>query len=122
MNRSPAWRNTLVARGHDAVHWREVGEENAPDEDIMAWAAQDGRVILTADLDFAAAIAVRGLAAPSVVQLRSGSTDPDQVGGFVLQAIQAAEPDLRAGAILTIDAGHARLRPGPDQSPMTDEQ
>ena len=122
MNLSPAWQNTLVARGHEAVHWREVGKEDAPDDAIMAWAAQDGRVILTADLDFAAAIAVRGLAAPSVVQLRSGSTDPDQVGSFVLQAIEAAEVDLRAGAILTIEAGHARLRPGPHQASIADEQ
>jgi uncharacterized protein (DUF433 family) len=37
------------------------------DDDIIAWAAQEGRAVFTADLDFAAAIATRGLTAPDVV-------------------------------------------------------
>lgn len=112
VNRSPEWIALLSAQGHDAVHWRDVGARDVPDDDIIAWAAQEHRTVLTADLDLAAAIATRGLRSPSVVQLRSGSTDPSLVGGFVAKSIAAAGDALGGGAILTIDPGHARLRPG----------
>jgi hypothetical protein len=70
---------------------------------------------------FAAAIAMRGLSVPSVVQLRTGSTDPNDVGSFVLDCIAAAESELFGGAILTIGAGRARLRRGPSNSQAADE-
>jgi predicted nuclease of predicted toxin-antitoxin system len=112
VNLSPEWASLLAGQGHDAVHWRDVGPTDAPDDDIIAWAVQELRVVLTADLDFAAAVATRGLTAPSVVQLRLGSTDPLTVGSFVIRSITAAGTALGGGAILTIDPGQARLRPG----------
>lgn len=41
---------TLRHRGYDAVTTREVGNERADDEEQLAWAANDGRVVLTSDL------------------------------------------------------------------------
>jgi predicted nuclease of predicted toxin-antitoxin system len=113
MNLSPEWSARLASEGHDAVHWRDVGSASASDDAIMDWAADEDRIVLTADHDFAAAIATRALAAPSVVQLRTSNTDPDGVGAFVLQCISVAAEELRGGAILTIDSGRARLRRGP---------
>jgi predicted nuclease of predicted toxin-antitoxin system len=112
MNLSPEWAAFLVQQGHAAVHWREVGAHSAPDQEIMDWAANDQRAVLTADHDFAAAVATRGLSAPSVVQLRMANTDPRSIGSFVSQCISAAARELTGGAILTIELGHARLRPG----------
>ncbi len=121
MNPSPEWTHLLNPHGHDAVHWLAIGAQDTSDDDIIAWAAQEGRAVFTADLDFAAAIATRGLTAPDVVQLRSGSTDPVEVGHFVAQSIAAAGSKLSGGAILTIDPGHARLRAGPNQASTPDE-
>ncbi|MFD0934518.1 DUF5615 family PIN-like protein [Methylobacterium trifolii] len=112
VNLSPEWTGVLSAEGHDAVHWRDVGATDASDDHILAWAVQEDRIVLTADLDFATAVATRGLKAPSVVQLRAVSTDPSIVGRFVTQSIANAGPALGGGAILTIDSGQARLRPG----------
>ncbi|WP_240539983.1 DUF5615 family PIN-like protein [Salinarimonas soli] len=121
MNLSPLWCDVLQAHGHEAVHWRSLGPGHASDDVILAWAVEHGFDVLTADLDFAAAVTSRAMAAPSVVQLRAGSTDPDEVGAFVARSIAAAGSKLAGGAILTIERGQARLRTGPDQSPMTDE-
>jgi predicted nuclease of predicted toxin-antitoxin system len=121
MNLSPDWAALLAANGHDAVHWRDVGAGSAPDEEIMAWAAYERRVVLTADHDFAAALALGGRSAPSVVQLRTGSTAPELIGPVVLSALATAEDDLQAGAILTIGAGKARLRRAPGQTNATED-
>lgn len=117
VNLPPEWVHRLATQGYDAVHLRDVGANDASDDDIIVWAAQHDRIVFTADLDFAAAIAMRGLIAPSVVQLRAGSTDPAVVGDFVAQSIATAGAALDGGAILTIDPGHARLRPGLGATP-----
>ena len=121
LNLSPLWCDLLTAQGHEAVHWRDIGPAHASDDAILAWVVEHGWDVLTADLDFAAAATGRAMTAPNVVQLRAGSTDPDEVGNFVAHSIASAGPRLAGGAILTIERGQARLRTGPDQSPMTDE-
>ena len=121
MNLSPEWVIVLSGAGHDVMHWREIGSESAPDSEIIDWAAQEQRAIFTADHGFAAAVAMRGLVAPSVVQLRTGYSDPNNGGTFVSHCLAAAESELFGGAILTIDPGHARLRRGPHEAHPSDE-
>ena len=118
MNLSPAW---VVANGHEAVHWRNIGASDAPDEEIVGWAARSERIVLTADCDFGAMAVALGPRAPSVVQLRTGSTNPARVGAFALRAIELAATSLRAGAVLTIEPGRTRLRHLPSASSPTDE-
>lgn len=110
MNLAPAWADHLGAAGHDAVHWSTVGAANAPDTEVMDWAARNDRVLITNDLDFGALLAASGDVSPSVVQVRSGSLALSEIGGIVLDALARAEEDLRAGALLTLDTGRARLR------------
>jgi predicted nuclease of predicted toxin-antitoxin system len=121
MNLSAEWVAILARQGDDVLHWRDVGADSAPDDNIIEWATKEQRVVFTADLDFAAAVATRGLTAPSIVQLRTGSTDPNDVGAFVASCIAAAESQLFGGAILTIDPGHARLRRGPGHFQAADD-
>lgn len=110
MNLSPAWAEHLAASGHDAVHWSRVGSANAADAEVMDWAARNGRVLITNDLDFGAMLAASGDASPSVVQIRSGNLAVSEIGAMVADALARAEEDLRAGALLTLDTARARLR------------
>lgn len=41
----------LRLKGHDVVHLRDIGMQRMPDEEIFAQAIDEGRVILTFDLD-----------------------------------------------------------------------
>ena len=109
MNLSPAWVELLNSARHDAVHWSHVGRNDASDPEIMQWAAENGRVIITSDLDFGAILAGSGDRHPSVIQLRSEDLRPAQVGATVLAAVSVAKADLEAGALLTIDAARSRL-------------
>jgi predicted nuclease of predicted toxin-antitoxin system len=110
MNLSPRWVDVLRANGFEAVHWASVGNPRATDREIMAHAVQHQRVVLTHDLDFGAILAASNLAAPSVVQIRSGNTDPDVIAAPVLAALRQMEPELAAGALVTVDTTRSRVR------------
>lgn len=56
-NLSPAVAKALVELGHDAVHVDELGAQGVPDDGIMALAAAQSRVIISADTDFGALLA-----------------------------------------------------------------
>jgi predicted nuclease of predicted toxin-antitoxin system len=111
MNLTPDWVPYLQSLGHDAVHWSDVGAEDAPDTDIIDWARASGRAVMTADLDFGIALARSDATAPSVIQLRTVSTLPGRIGPLVARAIDGAQTDLLSGALLTIETGRVRLRP-----------
>ena len=107
MNLSPRWVGFLVSAGHEAVHWSTIGEHNAADRTLLEHAHSHGQVILTQDLDFGTLLAVGGLSTPSVIQFRAQAVLPDDVGPQLLAALEAAEPHLRSGALVTVDpVGH----------------
>ncbi|MCB0058095.1 MAG: DUF5615 family PIN-like protein, partial [Caldilineaceae bacterium] len=47
MNLSPEWVGYLAAAGWDAVHWAALGDPTAPDQEIMAVAAERDFVVFT---------------------------------------------------------------------------
>ena len=57
MNLSPGWVSFLAEAGFEAVHWTEIGSPTATDSELMAWAAKNDHIVLTADLDFGAILA-----------------------------------------------------------------
>jgi predicted nuclease of predicted toxin-antitoxin system len=110
MNLSPLWVGFLGAVGIEAVHWGSVGEPDALDTDIMAYAAAGEYVVLTHDLDFGAILAATNGAKPSVVQFRAGDLSPDTISRYLIDALRRMEAELQRGALLTIEPGRARMR------------
>jgi predicted nuclease of predicted toxin-antitoxin system len=110
MNLSPDWARFLAEAGFEAVHWSNVGSKSATDSELMQWAAENDHIILTADLDFGAILAATHGIKPSVVQVRSDLLSPGAVRGAVLRAVRQAHQELLDGALISIDAAHARLR------------
>jgi predicted nuclease of predicted toxin-antitoxin system len=110
MNLSPSWAAYLGGAGHDAVHWSAIGAGDTPDHVLMQWAADEGRVVMTSDLDFSAILAATGRTGPSVLQIRSDLLTPAALGALVLATLSRLLAELEAGAIVTVDAYRARLR------------
>jgi predicted nuclease of predicted toxin-antitoxin system len=110
MNVSPTWIGFLIGAGFEAVHWSHVGPGDAPDSEVMRWAAEHGHVVLTSDLDFGAILAATRERRPSVVQLRSDVLTPEAIGLRVLTAIEETQQELAEGALVSIDAARTRLR------------
>ena len=69
-NQSPRLVDLLVAAGHDALHVRDIGLGTAPDEDVLAVARAEGRVIVSADTNFGELLAVSNADSPSIMLLR----------------------------------------------------
>ena len=110
MNLSPRWVKMLTDAGIDTAHWSNLGANNAPDSEIMAYARANDFVVLTHDLDFSAILAATHGEKPSVVQIRADDVSPDAIGKQVVVAQLQMASELEAGALLTVDPNRTRLR------------
>jgi predicted nuclease of predicted toxin-antitoxin system len=110
MNLSPALAELLLGKGIDAVHWYAIGKHDADDSEIMAYARNNGYIVLTCDLDFSAILSASHGSKPSVVQLRKNLIQAEQVVDLLTDVLLQNAEDLMKGAILSIDIKKARLR------------
>lgn len=110
MNLSPRWVKLLSDSGFEALHWSTVGKATASDPEIMAWASDNGYVVLTHDLDFSAILAATSGKTPSVVQIRAEDVNPDVIGGKITHALYQMQAELESGALLSVDDKTMRLR------------
>lgn len=110
-NLSPEVARLLKEAGHDAIHVAEIGLLSAPDPEIMEAAIREGRVLLTADADFGALLALGSLAAPSVLLLRSADhLRPGEQAELLAANISLISEDLERGAIASLTRDRLRVR------------
>lgn len=70
-------------------HWSEAGDQRATEQELMAWAEENGRVVFTHDLDFSAILAATGAEGPSVIQARTQNVLPQYLGDLVIEALES---------------------------------
>jgi predicted nuclease of predicted toxin-antitoxin system len=110
MNISPQWVEFFQSNSFEALHWSAVGNARATDREIFEYAATNGFVVMTHDLDFGQLLWITNSEAPSVFQIRINDILPDSHGEFVLKAIQNCLSDLEFGALVVIDESNLRIR------------
>ena len=118
MNLSPAWVEPLRRAGIQVEHWSSIGPANAPDSTIMEYAAAQGAVVLTHDLDFGAMLAATGHSRPSVLHIRALVLSPEKIGAQVIATLLQLQPELDAGALVTVDVERTRVRLLPLPTPI----
>jgi predicted nuclease of predicted toxin-antitoxin system len=108
---SPVLAHELAGLGHDAVHVRDLGMQAASDEGIFERAAQDDRVVVSADTDFGTLLAARKETTPSVILFRHGSQRRPADQGTLLKAnLPQLQQPLQAGSIVVITPDRIRIR------------
>jgi predicted nuclease of predicted toxin-antitoxin system len=100
----------LRAQGHDAVHLRDQGLQRLEDDEIVEKAWEEGRVILTHDLDFGRIVAVSRASVPSVITFRLDDMRPAQVNRYLTEVLAHFAGQLEAGALVSVNERGIRAR------------
>ena len=108
---SPVVASLLRDAGHDALHVRDLGLAAADDDVLFARAAEDGRVVVSADTDFGTILALRVLRSPSFVLWRRATPRrPEHQAPIIASVLADAQDPLESGAIVVIEANRFRIR------------
>ncbi len=109
VNLSPAWIAFLKTAGIHAPNWSSIGVGDAPDTDIVPYAAQAGCVVLTQDLDFGTILSAARAMKPRVVLIRAGRVNPMLYGTQVLIALGELAGKQDQGIFITVEKKRTRL-------------
>jgi predicted nuclease of predicted toxin-antitoxin system len=101
----------LRESGHDVV-WAGDWQEDPGDEEILARAYQENRILVTLDKDFGELAIVREKPHSGIVRLVNLAAK--QQGIVCQRVVELYEKDLQSGAIVTVEPGRVRIRP-PDE-------
>ena len=106
---SPLVAKSLQAAGHDAVHVRDIGLQDAVDECIFDCARAESRILVFADTDFGTILAMQEAIKPSVILFR-GMNGPRQQARLLMQNLVALEQPLEAGSVVVVELFRIRVR------------
>ena len=101
-------RNRLREAGHDVI-WAGDWAEDPGDEQILAQAHADERILVTLDKDFGELAILRS--APHCGILRIVDFSARRQADACLAVIAAHGAELLLGAIVTAEPGRVRIRP-----------
>lgn len=107
---SPALARWLRTRGHDAVHASALGLDRAADIQILAQALQDGRTVVTADVDYPRLLALAGAVGPTLILFRGGDWSEVAVIARMQQILDGLNENELTRSIIVVERGRVRRR------------
>lgn len=110
LNLAIEWPEFFRKNGWSADHWSAIGDVCASDAEILAWAKENGRIVVTSDLDFGALLAMSGANGPSVILLRCRDHQTSVIGDVLVDVMKRHESDLASGALIIMDTERLRLK------------
>lgn len=110
---SPDLAAWLCANAHDALHASAMGLSEAADDVILARAAQEQRILVTADLDFPRLMALFAVRSPGLILFRGGEFSARETEALLSRVLgQMSEQELDR-SIVIVERSRIRKRPLP---------
>lgn len=106
---SPLLAAWLNERGHDAVHVRERTMSAATDSQILSVAIAEGRIVVTADLDFSRLIALSGKDQPGLILFRAGNVSDSQMLELLNRVMTEVPAETMSAAVVVVDETTIRI-------------
>jgi predicted nuclease of predicted toxin-antitoxin system len=100
----------LRAAGHDAVHLRDISRQSAEDPEVLTRARNEGRVIVSTDMDFAQLLAVHEFSRPSIILFRRVQRKSEARLALLLGNLDAVKQDREMGSIVILESWRIRIR------------
>jgi predicted nuclease of predicted toxin-antitoxin system len=100
----------LRNKGWDIQHTGEIGMSNATDRQILEYARDEQRIVITLDSDFHAILAVENFDSPSVVRIRQEGLRGPELAELVEKIWLRIGQQLENGAMATITEKAMRIR------------
>ena len=110
MNISPLTVEKLKQHGWNIIRIPEIMESNSKDKEVLAYARDNNKILITQDLDFSMLLAVGGYNKPSVINLRLKKANPDDVTERIMEVVSAMTKELGEGVVISVDETTARYR------------
>ena len=110
MNLSPRIVIDLSQQGWDILRVSQALLMDTEDSEILEFARQENRVIITQDLDFSSLLALGGYEKPSLVTFRLSVPEPETITRKLLELLPHIEDRLAEGCAVTIDDRRVRVR------------
>jgi predicted nuclease of predicted toxin-antitoxin system len=100
-------KNSLINAGYDTI-WAGDWEKDPGDEEILALAYRENRILITLDKDFGEMAIVRGVPHSGILRLVNLTTT--QQSQVCLQILPRYGTELQTSAIVTAELGRVRIR------------
>jgi len=101
--------DVLLTYGHEGVHAHQMGQDRASDNELLDIARREGRVIITADLDFPRLLALTLADGPGLILFRGGSYSNSDMCDLLSRVLQAVPAEVLDRSICVVDRSQVRV-------------
>lgn len=101
--------DVLRSYGHEGVHAHQIGKARASDEELLALARQEERVIVTADLDFPRLLALSFAVGPGIILFRGGNYSDEEMRNLLERVFKEVPPENLKNSICVVDQKRIRI-------------
>lgn len=107
---SPRTAEYLRSLGYDTVHASEIGMESSPDNELIAFAEKEDRIIVTMDLDFGSILHYTKKGSPGLIVFRISYATVEAVNAILIALTQRMKPKAFVNSIIIVDDQRIRVR------------